>query len=127
MKIKIWDDPMDYNKFEVCLHRLDPSFSDGQSKALFKKIKGPDDKVDIQVMLNNFAGTIYDTVDYRNKLFKSLYVSIYQKGNQDKLLKDLEAHDPKCDGKISPKDLEKVLKGITGTEYSDEELLKFTR
>ena len=35
MKIKIWDDPIDYNKFEVCIRRLDPSLADSQAKALF--------------------------------------------------------------------------------------------
>ena len=58
MKLKIWDDPLDFNKFEVCLRRLDPSFSDSQCKALFQKLKGPDSKVDIQVFLSNVAGSI---------------------------------------------------------------------
>ena len=47
MKIKIWDDPMDYNKFVGCLRRLDPSFSDSQMKSLFEKLKDKEAKVDI--------------------------------------------------------------------------------
>ena len=77
MKLKIWDDPLDYNKFEVCLRRLDPSFSDGQCKALFQKLKGPDGLIDIQLFLSNVAGTIHDTVDYKNEMFKRLYKEIY--------------------------------------------------
>jgi hypothetical protein len=47
MKLKIWDDPLDFNKLEMCLRRLDPSFSDSQCKALFKKLKGEDSRVDV--------------------------------------------------------------------------------
>ena len=78
-------------------------------------------------MLNNISGTVHDTVDYKNKMFKLLYKAIYSRGKNEKLLKDLESHDPKCDGKISPQNLEKVLKNLTGSEFTDEELLKFTR
>ena len=78
-------------------------------------------------MLNNISGTVHDTVDYKNKMFKLLYKAIYSRGKNEKLLKDLESYDPKCDGKIAPQDLEKVLKNLTGNEFTDEELLKFTR
>jgi hypothetical protein len=34
-------------------------------------------------MLNNFTGTVHDTIDYRNKMFKELYKGVYEKGLQD--------------------------------------------
>ena len=78
-------------------------------------------------MLNNLTGTVHDTVDYKNKMFKLLYKSIYSRGKNEQLLKDLEAYDPQCNGKITPQNLERVLKNLTGSEFTDEELLKFTR
>ena len=53
-------------------------------------------------MLNNLTGTVHDTVDYKNKMFKLLYKSIYSRGKNEQLLKDLEAYDPQCNGKITP-------------------------
>ena len=127
MKLKIWDEPIAFPKFTGCLRRLDPSFSDGQLKMLFDKLKGQDGKIDIQVMLSNFAGTVHDTVDYRHKMFKSLYKEIYKTGLQDELLRQLEAADERNDGRVSPKAIEKILKSLTGSKFTDEELLKFTR
>lgn len=72
MKLKIWDDPLDYKKFSNCLHHLDPTFSDSQCKALFNKLKNGD-RVEVQTLLNNICGTVQDTVDYKNKVYRILY------------------------------------------------------
>jgi len=127
MKMKLWDDPVDFNKFEVSLRRLDPSFSDGQCKALFTKLKGPDGLVDVQTLMSNICGTVHETVDYRNKMFKDLYQEIYAAGKQDKLLKLMENKDKQSDGKLEPSVLQALLKQITGSKFTDEELLKFVR
>jgi hypothetical protein len=47
MKLKIWDEPLEFNQFQTCIRKLDPSYSDSQSKALFRKLKGNNEKVDI--------------------------------------------------------------------------------
>lgn len=73
MKIKIWDDPLYYPKFETCLRRIDPSFSDGQCKALFQKLRNSEDRVEVPVLVSNICGTSQDTVDYRTKMYKQIY------------------------------------------------------
>lgn len=63
-------------------------------------------------------------------MFKLLYREIHQKNRADQLMKELEEKDSSNDGKILPKDLEKVLKKVTGgteSSFSDEDLLKFSR
>ena len=54
-------------------------------------------------MLSNFAGTVHDTVDYRNKIFRQLYQEIFVTGKQDELLRELEKNDERHDGKVAPK------------------------
>jgi len=39
MKLKYWDEPLDFNHFSVAIRRIDRSFSDGQVKSLFNKLK----------------------------------------------------------------------------------------
>ena len=38
MKLNYFDEPLDYPRFQVCIRRLDPTFSETQCKALFKKL-----------------------------------------------------------------------------------------
>lgn len=78
MKLKIWDDALDYKKFLIAIRTLDASFSETQAQVLFNKLKGKDNKVDIQTMLSNVTGTKEDTVDYKNKMFKQLYSEIFE-------------------------------------------------
>ena len=52
-------------------------------------------------MLNNLTGTVHDTVDYKNKMFKLLYKSIYSRGKNEQLLKDLEAYDLTHDDQLT--------------------------
>jgi hypothetical protein len=41
-------------------------------------------------MLTNFCGTLLDTVDYKNQMFKSLYDEIYRRGKEEMFLTILE-------------------------------------
>jgi hypothetical protein len=66
MKLNIWDEPLEYPKFLICIRRLDPTFSEGQARALYDKLKNQVEVVEIQHMLTNFCGTLLDTVDYKN-------------------------------------------------------------
>ena len=88
VKLKIWDEPLDFRRFGQAIRLLDSSFSDSQLKVLFSKLKNADDRVDIQVFLSNVTGTHEDTVDYRNKMFKQLYKDIYEQSKQKELLKE---------------------------------------
>ena len=90
IKLKIWDEPLDYRRFSQAVRLLDASFGESQLKMLFSKLKNADDKVDIQVLLSNVTGAKEDTVDYRNKMFKSLYNDVYLNGKSQALLKLLE-------------------------------------
>jgi hypothetical protein len=38
MKLNPWDEPLEFPKFLTCVRRIDPSFSEGQSRALYDKI-----------------------------------------------------------------------------------------
>jgi Ca2+-binding EF-hand superfamily protein len=102
IKLKIWDEPLDYRRFGQAIRLLDSSFSESQLKVLFSKLKNADGRVDIQVFLSNVTGAKEDTVDYRNTMFKRLYNDVYQGGKSQALLRLLEQNDKKSDGKISP-------------------------
>ena len=81
-------------------------------------------------MLSNVTGTKEDTVDYKNKMFEQLYSEIFEQNKQKELLKLLELYDKNADGKIVPRDLERVLKQITGgskSKYTDDQIMKFVR
>lgn len=78
MKLKMWDEPLDFAKFANCVRLMDPSFSDSQLKALFAKLKNNEDnKVNVEQMMINFVGSMQDTVDYKVKVLKVLYSEIY--------------------------------------------------
>jgi hypothetical protein len=47
IKLKIWDEPLDYRRFGQAIRLLDSSFSESQLKVLFNKLKNADNKVDI--------------------------------------------------------------------------------
>ena len=81
-------------------------------------------------MLTNFCGTLLDTVDYKNQMFKSLYDEIYKKGKEDMFLTILEQSDTKSDGKVVPDTLEKIVKRVTGgaaSKFSVIDIRKFVR
>lgn len=81
-------------------------------------------------MLTNFCGTLLDTVDYKNQMFKSLYDEIYKKGKEDMFLTILEQSDSKSDGKVVPDTLEKIIKRVTGgaqSKFSVIDIRKFVR
>lgn len=69
---------------------------------LFSKLKDSEGRVDVQVLMSNITGSVQDTVDFKNQMFKDFYEIIFKSGNQDKFQKDLELHDSKSNGKISP-------------------------
>lgn len=77
-------------------------------------------------MLSNLTGTECDTVDFKNQFFKDLYKEIYTKGKGDLLLRKLEQHDTKNDGRINADALMKVLSEVS-SKFSDVQIAKFVR
>jgi hypothetical protein len=78
-------------------------------------------------MINNICGTQQDTVDYKNNMFKQLYEDIYKKGKQDELLIQFENSDTYNDGRVAPKDLQRILSNITNQKYTYDDIQKFIR
>ena len=81
-------------------------------RVLAKTLKNKDGKVDVPNMLVNFCGKEFETVDYRNKIFRRIYSQVYP-NNERKLLKLLEESDPLNDGKVEPSTLKIALMKVT--------------
>lgn len=82
MKLKVWDEPLTFDKFLLAIRRLDQGFSEAQSRNLFDKLKNSSGLLEIAYLIQNITGTELDTVDFKNQMLKKLYDSIYQKGRQ---------------------------------------------
>lgn len=70
MQARIWDAPMDFPKLCECLRRLDPTLSESQLRHMAKLLKNKDNKVEVTSLLRNLSGQEYETVDYRNRIFR---------------------------------------------------------
>lgn len=95
------------------MRRIDPSFSEAQTRHLFDKLMNSSGKVEVQTFLTNVTGQKNETVDYKNKMFRLLYKEIYDKDRSREFLYLLEQKDVNNLGKIAPSDLEEVLSDIT--------------
>lgn len=130
MDVKLWDPALDFTSFQRVIRRLEQSLSEQLCRTLFTKIQNNAQKVELPTLLANICGTEHETVDYKVKMFKQLYIEIFQNKRQREFLKLCEADDKFNDGKIEPKHLEKVLKAITGgssSQFSDEAIQKFVK
>lgn len=76
MQIRIWDAPLDFIKLSEALRKIDPSISESQIRHLAKSLKNKDDKVEVGDLLRNLCGKEYETVDFRNKIFRQIYNEI---------------------------------------------------
>lgn len=77
MHLKPWGDPIDLAKLTEAIRHLDPAMSDVQIRALFKTLKDRTGLVPIPVLIPNLTGQPYETVEFRNKIFKRIYNEIY--------------------------------------------------
>lgn len=77
MKLRVWDDALDRQAFYKAMRNLDPSISDVQIKAIFSQLKNDSDVIPVCDLIRNFTGQPYETVDYRNAMFKKVYEQIY--------------------------------------------------
>ena len=83
------------------MRRLDPTLSESQIRHFAKLLKNKDNKVEITAMLRNLSGQEYETVDYRNRIFRQIYAEIHPHKEQQ-LIKHLEEVDPLNDGRVEP-------------------------
>jgi len=70
MHLHAWDNALDFNHFTEAVRRLDPSIGESQLRVLAKLLKNKDNKVEVGVLVTNLCGKEFETVDYRNKVFK---------------------------------------------------------
>ena len=77
MKLRVWDDALDRQGFFQAMRNLDRSISDVQIRAIFTQIKNDEDRVPVHVLVRNFTGQQFETVDYRNSVYKKIYTEIY--------------------------------------------------
>jgi hypothetical protein len=73
MHLRAWDAPLDFPRFTECLRKLDPTLGETQLRALAKTLKNKENKVDVGTLITNLCGKEFETVDYRNKVFKKIY------------------------------------------------------
>ena len=85
MRLRIWDDGLDFTKFSEALHRIDPSLNEYQLKNMAKILKNRDNVVEIPTLVRNLVGKDFETVDYRNKIFRQIYNEVNNKGLEAKL------------------------------------------
>jgi len=77
MKLRVWDNALDKVAFHKAMRNLDPSISDVQIKAIFATLKNDEQTVPVNELVRNFTGQPFETVDYRNEVFKKVYAEIY--------------------------------------------------
>lgn len=85
MHLRIWDEPLDFPKLCDALRKLDPSLSEIQIRHLSKSLKNKENKVEITTLLRNMCGQEHETVDFRNKIFRQIYLEIHP-SKEEKLM-----------------------------------------
>lgn len=129
MNLRIWDDALDFNKFAKALRLLDSSLTDVQLRAMAKSLKNSKNYIEVPTLIKNLVGQDYETVDFRDKLFKKLYneiLDISNSGRKDKLKGLLVKYDNLNDGTIVAQDLIKVLSQVC-KNIKDGDIEKFVR
>ena len=58
-----------------------------------KLLKNKDNKIEIPTLVSNLSGKEFETMDYRNKIFKKIYQQIYP-SNESQFLKLMEETNP---------------------------------
>lgn len=76
-------------------------------------------------MISNFTGSPFETIDFRNKIFKQLYTEIYP-DNEERAIRLLQEVDKDNLGSIRASDLLKMLTKINN-KISADDLERFVR
>lgn len=129
MNLRIWDDPLDFNQFSKALRILDSSLTNDQLLAMAKPMKNSQNKVEVPMLIKNLVGKDYETVDFRDKLYKRIYHEIFETSEaskKEKLRNLLVKYDDLSDGTIIPQNLiiclTQVCRGI-----SQKDIERFVR
>lgn len=85
MHIRLWDNSLDFPKLSEALRRLDPTLSEPQLRSLAKMLKNKENKVEVATLLRNLCGQEFETVDFRNKIFRQIYSEIHNHKEQELL------------------------------------------
>jgi Ca2+-binding EF-hand superfamily protein len=125
MQLKPWDAAMDLAKLRKVIRNLDQSIGDSQITALFKSLKNRSETVEVETLIQNFTGKPYETVEFRDKIFKVVYNEIYP-NNEDKLIQMLSDKDVGNEGKVNQRQLFDVLNKIIKSVKS-EDIERFVR
>jgi hypothetical protein len=99
MKLKPWDDAMDLAKLKKVIRNLDQTISESQITALFKSLKNSAGTIEVETLISNFTGQPYQTVEFRDKIFKQVYTEIYPQ-NEEKLIQLLGEKDSGNEGRV---------------------------
>ena len=129
MNLRIWDDPLDFPKFCKALRTLDSSLTDEQLKAMAKPMKNANNLVEVPMLMKNLVGKDFETVDFRDKLFKRVYHEIFVSNDpskKEKFRDMLIECDDLCDGTVVPKDLQNILSKLCKNIRSSD-IEKFIR
>jgi len=101
MRLRVWDEDMDYQPFQGAMRKLDPTLSEPQIKYLSKVLKGNNGKISVTNLLRNLCGHETETVDFRNKMLRKIYDQVFPQ-KEDRLISLLEKVDPLNDGRVEP-------------------------
>ena len=105
---------------------LDHTLTDMQLKGMAKEIKNSSNKIDIIMMLQNLVGNEFETVDFRNRVFKRIYSELNDKRNYDALARAFNKHDTKFDGTLSILEMRNALRQVL-TSIDDTTIEKFIK
>jgi len=125
MKLRVWDNPLDQVAFHKALRNLDHSISDVQIRALYAQLKNDAGKIPVDTLIRNFTGKPYETVDFRNTVYKKLYTEVYP-NKEEAMIAALQEQDTENAGLVDASGLLKVLTKLI-TTVSREDLERFVR
>jgi hypothetical protein len=84
-KMRVYDDPIEFPKFKDCMKMLDPELNPNQLRCMFNEIKNSSNLVEIPMMIASITGETYETVDFRNKVYKQIWNFIEKKKLEQKM------------------------------------------
>jgi len=67
------------------MRTLDPTLTEQQLKGIAKEMKNANNRIDVIMMLQNLVGNEFETVDFRNRIYKRMYSELTDKRNADVL------------------------------------------
>ena len=108
MHLKPWSDPLNAQQLSLCLHYLDKTISEQQIFALFRLLRNKEGLIPVPILISNLTGQPYETVEFRNKVFKKLYADIYP-SKEEELMQAFCQKDARNCGRINSSTLLEVL------------------